>query len=405
MKKEMWILIVLYFIQGIVTNMHHPLMPYYVRWLMLPEVMFGVFFSLMNFGTMLGGPFWGNLGDHGKKKISVILGLAIYAIGQIFFGMGHIFNEWFLSFFRLLSGFGIAAAITIIMSEIVHVSNNRNKGRNIAFGAASLALGGAIGYYFGGFIHTNSFIISIFKTDIFQNALLMQGILVLFLAFLVFLFFKPHEADNKNLQKRPQFWEGFKEIKNINKETFFFLLSLVVITIAATNIDKYIDVFISDLGYNAAVVGQFKMIVGLVSIATGIILVPMLMKIKRKLTFMTILQILSAIIIFFVFSVDKNMFLIVLYSVFMLYIIIKSIYGPLEQDYIIRYAKEGKVSTIIGIRQAFFSIGTIIGPLIGALIYEKNHKILFYSSGFIFILSVIFIYLSYIFSKKSHEIT
>ena len=91
--------------------------------------MFGFYFAFMNLGIMIGGPFWGNLGDQGKKKLVVIIGYLIYGVNQALFGMGDVFGQWTLSGFRLLSGFGIAAATTIITSEIILLSDS-NKQEN-----------------------------------------------------------------------------------------------------------------------------------------------------------------------------------------------------------------------------------------------------------------------------------
>ena len=81
-------------------------MPYYVKRGTELYVWFFLFF--MNLGMMFGGPFWGNLADHNKKKISLIVGILIYGVMQILFGLGHVFDMWTLSAFRLISGFGMA---------------------------------------------------------------------------------------------------------------------------------------------------------------------------------------------------------------------------------------------------------------------------------------------------------
>lgn len=401
MNKKLSLLIFIFFIQGIVSNMHHPLMPSYVQSLGLPNYMFGFFFAFMNIGTMFGGPFWGNLGDQGKKKFVVIIGFIIYGLNQMFFGMGQIFNQWFLSIFRFLSGFGIAAALTVIAGEIIVISPSDKRTRNIAFGAASLALGGSVGQFLGGFIHTNQFLIKVLKTNSFFNALLVQCVLVLLLAFFTFLTFKPEENNKKSNQKRVQFWEGFKEIKNIKIDLLFFLLALSFITIAATNVDKYLDIYFVSLGYKANKLGNFKMIVGLVSILASIVLVPLVMKIRKPLLLISILQILSAIIIFVVFNSQSSKFITYIYSIFMIYIIFKALYEPLERDYIANYSTMDNIATTMGIRQSFFSMGTIIGPIFGAFLYDYNSILVFNVSVIIYVVSVFLLIISNMLKKRN----
>ena len=399
MKKKFLILLVIFFIQGIATNMHHPLMPKYVEHLQLPTFMIGLFFALMNFGTMMGGPFWGNLGDRGKKKTVVILGFTIYGLGQILFGLGYVFNEYFLGVFRFASGFGIAAATTIIMSEIVLVSPTEHKSRNIAYGVAILALGGSLGYYLGGQFYTKQIFFNIFKTD-FANTLFIQALINFSLAALFYFVYDPVKVEPIENGKRSYFWEGFKEVKNIPKSLLFFLISLSVITIAATNVDKYLEIYFNDLGFNPDVIGNFKMIVGIVSIIVTLVIVPFIMKLKKRILVISILQVLSAVIVFVVFNLGTNHFIVMIYTVYMLYIIIKAIFGPLEQDYVADFSNDANISTTMGIRQSFYSIGTIIGPVLGGILYGISHSVLFNFSAIMFLVSLIFLYITQKLRKK-----
>ena len=401
MKKFMIFYLLIFFVQGIVTNSHHPLMPYYVEAIGVPNYMFGFFFSFMNLGMMFGGPFWGNLADNNKKKTSLIIGILIYALMQILFGMGHIFDQWTLSVFRFISGFGMAAALTILFGDMILVSEPKERAKHIALGVASLGLGAAIGQFLGGFIHTNAFFIEYFRTDLFFNTFLIQAIGVACFALLIFIWFKPKEVAIDPNKKRTQFWEGFKEVKHIKPELLFFLIALTLITIAATNVEKYLDVYFNDLGYLANELGNFKMVAGIVSLLAGVLLVPVFMRILHRLKLMSAFQIISAILILILFRVPGSQFLIYLYTIYMIYIAIKAIFSPLEQDYISKFSNETNVATTLGIRQSFFSIGTIIGPIFGAFVYDYSPSLLFDSSVLFFLLSLIFIYLSNFFRKKT----
>jgi len=400
MKKFMIFYLIIFFIQGIVTNSHHPLMPYYVNDIGLPNYMFGFFFSFMNLGMMFGGPFWGNLADQNKKKVSLIIGILIYATMQLLFGMGHVFDQWSLSVFRFISGFGMSAAFTILVGDMIVASDRDKRAKNIAFGVAAIGLGGAIGQFLGGFIHTNTFFIQYFRTDIFFNAFLAQAIGVSVFALVIAIWFKPNKVEVDPNKKRTQFWEGFKEVRNIKPELLYFLIALTFITIAATNVEKYLDVYFNDLGLLANELGNFKMVAGIVSLLAGIILVPLFMRIKHRLKLISIFQIISAILVLILFRVSESQFLIYLYTMYMVYIAIKAIFAPLEQDHISKFSDNHNVATTLGIRQSFFSIGTIIGPIFGAFIYDHDPQLLFDSSVVFFMLSLILIYISNHHRKK-----
>lgn len=403
-NKKLIILITIFFIQGIVTNIHHPLTPAYVANIGLPKYVFGFFFAFMNIGMMLGGPFWGNLGDSGKKKFAVVAGLSIYGISQALFGMDFIFSQWPLTLIRIFSGFGIAASFVVINSEIITTSKPGKRARNIAFGAAALGMGGAIGQFLGGFINNNKFVVNLLGTDSFTNVVYLQGAVTLLLALFVFIVFKPEEVVKDKNKKRTYFWEGFKEIKNVSKELLFFLLSLTFITMAATNVDKFFDDYYNQvLGYGTDKLGNFKMIIGFVTVGASLFLVPLFMKIKKKLFLISIFQVISGVLVFITFRATGSTFLLYLYTLYMAYIVIKAVYAPLEQEHISTFADDTNITTTLGIRQSFLSVGTIIGPIAGGFIYEKSPQLLFDTSVILFFLSVGLIFVSSLLRKKNGE--
>lgn len=376
-------------------------MPSYVTELNLPDYMFGFFFAFMNLGIMIGSPIWGSLADSGKKKVSVVSGFIIYGLFQYLFGFGNVFGPWTLSIIRFLSGVGIAASFTIIISEIIIISDHENRARNIALGAAAMTIGGAFGQFLGGEMYTNSFFINIFKTDQVANILLLQGILSLLLSVYIFFFFKPKEVLKEKAVKRLSFFEGFRRIKELSPKLILFLLALIFITMAQTNVDKFLDVyFIKDLGYKENILGQFKMIVGFVSVLTSLLIVPIFMKIRKRLFLISLFQVISAILVFIIFSGTTFSFLTYLYSFYLVYIMVKTTNDPLDREYVSNFAEEKNMGVVTGIRQSFFSLGTIIGPILGAFLYDYDSKLVFYVSVLFFLLSIILITISSAIGKE-----
>lgn len=396
MKRKIIVLIILFFLQGIITNIGHPVTSFYITDLGIPDYMFGFFLAVMSLGTMLGAPFWGNLGDRNNKRNLIILGILIYSLGQFLFGLR--INVGFLLTFRFISGIGIAASTTLLTSEMIISSPPNKRARGIAYAAAALTLGGSSGYFLGGFINNNQAIINILKTDNFSNVFFVQAILGLLFAILLYFIFKPIEIVIDESKKRAQFWEGFSDIKYLSKDLIIFLLALALISTAASNVDKFLDPFFKISGLNSGDVGNFKLVVGFVSVFASIALVPIFSKFKNKLGLMAIFQILSAIIVFITFRMSN--FLLAAYTILMVYIMIKAIFQPIEQEYISTYAKNDEVGKIVGVRQSFLSVGTIVGQSFGALLFGKSPLLLFNSSVIIFILSVGLIFISALTRKK-----
>ncbi len=398
MKKSILITLSFFLIQGIVHNLGHPVTPQLVTSLGIPSYMFGVFFALMSAGLMIGAPIWGVLGDRGHKRFYAFFGLIAYSIGQI--GFAYVEQQMFMVFFRFLSGFGVAASVTLLTSSIVELSDKRNRAKNLAFAAAMTTLGGAIGYYLGGLLGSNDVVMQLFFITEIKHVFMVQAILNVCHAIYILLLFQENKEAAAQ-RERLGFLTSIKMVTKIKKSLLFFLLALTFISMGITNLGKYIDVYFNDLGYTPGDLGTFVMVTGFVSLATSIFIVPIVARFKKRLLLITILQLMNAFIIFYVFRAQN--FLLVIYTVYMIYVVFRSIYQPLEQNYISEHAIDNRYSSIMGIRQSFFSLGMVIGPLIGGFLYDISPRLQFDAAAITFLIGVILIGLTYYFQKKEDK--
>lgn len=399
MKKAVVSLIILYFIQGILHNLGHPVTPAFVRTLDIPDYMFGFFYSTMSFGLMVGAPIWGILADKGKKRFVMVLGLLLYSIGQI--GFGYVGDMYWMVFFRFVSGFGVSASMTLFISHMIEVSESSRRAKHLAWMAAALALGASIGYALGGFINTNVFLNSVLDTSDPKVIFLIQASLNLIHALMVYIFINENDVLIKT-QKKPTMMESFKNIKKINFSLLLFLISLTFISIAITNLSKYMDVYLNDLGYDSQDIGNFVFVTGVVAITTSILIVPLIVKLHKNLLIMILTQIISVLAVIYVFR--SNNFIIAAYTIYMVYVISKSIYQPLEQNFIADNANEGFYSSIMGIRQSFYSIGMIVGPLIGGFLYGIKPLFVFDFSVLMIGVGIILMVIVYLRIKKKRDL-
>ncbi len=399
MKRAFISIIILYFIQGIIHNIGHPVTPAFVRSLEIPDRMFGFFYATMSFGLMVGAPIWGIIADKGKKGLIMAIGLLIYSIGQ--FGFGYSGNMYWMVFFRFLSGFGVAASMTLFVSHMIEVSKPENRAKRLAWLAAGLALGASLGYGLGGFISTNETMVSFLKTDDLRIVFLIQGLLNIVHALAVFIFIRESDVLNKQT-KKPTIIDSFKNIKKINTNLLIFLISLTFISIALTNLSKYLDVYFDDLGYSSGDIGNFVLITGIVSLLTSVFIVPLIARIHKNLIIMIITQIVSIAVVLYVFR--ANDFIRTVYTVYMIYVVGKAIYQPLEQNFIADNANEGFYSSIMGVRQSFFSIGMIVGPLIGGYLYEIEAIQVFNFSALMIFIGLVLMIIVYFRIRKNRDL-
>ncbi len=397
MKKSVVIVLILYFFQGFIHNLGHPITPDLVGDLGISDKMFGVFFALMSLGLVVGGPFWGILGDYGKKRNFILIGLIIYSIGQ--FTFGNIHNLTVMIIVRFVSGFGVSASVTLLMSYLIEISEDDNKKRNIAFGTASMALGASIGYLLGGILPQ---LLVNYDAQVFvdgasanvkaaEMVFLIQAVLNTIFAVVTFKLVRNGIVKNKT-ENRATILQGFKDIRNMGLNLNVFLISLTFVSIGAINISKYLEVYVGkNLGYGSNGIGVFVFATGIVSIIATVLLVPLIVKLKKDITIMLMVNVLSAIIILITFRI--NAIMIALYSLFMIYVVLKAIYAPLETSFISSFAKDGEYGKIMGVRQSFFAIGFVVGPLIGGFIYDYNPLLVFDFSVLMFVIASLLILL------------
>ncbi len=396
MKKKILLIISFFLIEGIIHNLGHPVTPALVRGMEIKDYMFGVFFAMMSLGMMIGAPIWGIIGDRGHKKISIIIGLTVYSVGQFFFAYSG--NQIWMVIFRLVSGLGVSAPLTLLTSEVIESSEKQFRAKNLAYVGAATTLGTSIGYWLGGFISTNPYLKSILGTTDLRVVFLIQSLLNFVYVLYIIITFREGKKII-HITNHPSFITSLKNITKIDITQLLFFISLFFMTMANTNLNKYIDVHFNILGYTSQDLGTFVMVTGIVSLITTIFLVPLFAKARKQLMLISIIQITSAVIVLIVFRAEH--FLLFVYTIYMIYIVFKTIYQPLEQNYIASGADESRFSSIMGLRQSFLSLGMFIGPLVGGFLYNEKPLWLFDFSSVSFIFGVMFLGLIIIIKKRN----
>lgn len=383
MKKEIIIILILTLIQGIAHNLAHPITPSFVSYLGIDDVMFGIFFASMSLGIVLGAPIWGIISDKGHHKTWIVIGNIMYAVGQLIYGYSE--DVTWMIFARIFSGIGAASGITIFAALILIYSTKDRVGRNLALFGGALTLGASLGYFLGGQL---SELQTFFNAPSYQYVFFIQSLLTLVYALLIFMLVK-----NPTRKKETSYVPFYRHILSIFKMPLYqwaFYIGLLFATMSFTFVSKYLDVYFRDLGYDPSVLGTFVLFTGLISLITSLIIVPKLFKLRFNVTFF-VLTLVGAIALWSTFQF--NQILISLYSIFSIYIIVKTAHQPFEQSHISTFANDD-YGRIMGIRQLFIGLGMILGPILGSLIYANQRKLSFEIASYLIVISIFLMMLS-----------
>ena len=307
----------------------------------------------------------------------------MYAIGQLIYGYSE--DVTWMIFARIFSGIGAASGITIFAALILIYSTKDRVGRNLALFGGALTLGASLGYFLGGQL---SVLQTMIHAPSYQYVFLIQSLLTLIYALLIFILVK-----NPTIKKETHYIPFYRHILSIFKMPFYqwaFYIGLLLATMSFTFVSKYLDVYFRDLGYDPSVLGTFVLFTGFISLITSLFIVPRLFKLKFKLTFF-VLTLIGALALWWTFQF--NQILISLYTIFSIYIIVKTAHQPFEQSHISTFANDD-FGRIMGIRQLFIGLGMILGPILGSLIYASQSKLAFEIAAYLIVLSILFMTLS-----------
>ena len=385
-KSKIYFFFILFFLHSICINLVHPITTTYVNSLNLPDYYFGFFFSLMSLGQVIGAIIFGYLSDKIGRKWLIALGILGYALAQLGFGFINAYPLLILVF-RILAGIFVSAPNTLFISMCLDISTSEKKVKYLSILSFFSLLGSSLGYEIGGSFY-NYLNLSISQIFIFQ--FILCAITSLFFALLI----KDVKLSSQSLDNSKGF--SFKHLFALNKHIYILLIALLTLTIGQILISKYLDTYIIHIGYEPATLGHYVLLTGLVGAISNLLIIPLVKKIKNKyLSLILVLFVfLSSILTFITFSSGDNI-IIFLLSTHLIYSIFKSIITPLEQNELSKYSSSDNNGKIMGARQTMLSIGNVVGPLIGSVLYTKGNPLVFIISGFIILLSFA-IYLVYL---------
>ena len=377
----------LFFLHSICINLVHPITTTYVNSLILPDYYFGFFFSLMSLGQVLGSIVFGFLSDKIGRKWLIVMGIIGYGLAQLGFGFINTYPLLIL-LFRVLAGIFISAPNTLFVSLCLDISTDDKKVKYLSFLSCASILGASLGYELGGSLY-NYANFSIAEVFIFQFSLCI-------ITSSIFAVFMNESKGNITTNQPPKKF-SFKSLLSLNIISSILLIALLVLTIGQILISKYLDTYIIHIGYEPATLGHYVLLTGIVGALSNLLIIPLIKKIKNNHLLFILLSLIlfSSILTFITFS-SKDNIMVFLLSTHLIYSICKSIITPLEQNELSKHTSNENNGKIMGARQTMLSIGNVLGPLLGSVIYTKGNPTVFIISGYIILISLV-IYIIYFF--------
>lgn len=356
-KPHLFFLYLTIFVNIVGFGMIFPLLPIYAKEFQASETVIGLMAASFAVGEFLFAPFWGRLSDRFGRKPVILLSLLGISFSFAAFAVANTLTWLFIS--RFLQGVFAVGALTSASAYVADVTTKESRIQGMSRLGASFATGFIFGPAIGGFLSSINHQLPFFAASA----------LTLFNLALVQLLLRESlkEKEEKIIIK-----EGFLNFKAMYQGlkgelgTLFILMFLW--SYALSNNQVAIPLFGAEiLNISTILVGVLFSLQGL---SAGGVQWFLLAKITPKFgehkTVFLGLSIMAASLLLLPFSPIA----MVMAFLMMAFSFGSAITRPTIQTLISKSTHEGQ-GTTMGIASSFESLGRIIGPILGGLLFSK----------------------------------
>ena len=356
-KKFMGPMVILLIIQFLVMvgfGIVIPILPFFVGKLGGGALALGIFMSSYSIMQFFFAPFWGRLSDRIGRRPVILIGLTGYGLTFLMFGLVN--NLYLLIGIRALSGMVSSATIPTAMAYLADITEGADRSKGMGMIGAAMGLGMIFGPAIGGWLGHYSFSLPFFVAG--GLALLL---LPFTLAFLPESLKQPPVVIRRKtplltlkVLKDPLFaLFSFNFILNFTMsmfETTFALLAAAKVSFGPR-----------DMGMTFAILGIFAVIV------QGGLIGPLAKKFgdAKLVKAGAILCAIGLMLIMLSADYGNVIFLVSSTVVFM---VGNSLMVPASSSLVTKQSTQGQGASL-GLFASFASLGRIIGPLTGGVLF------------------------------------
>jgi DHA1 family multidrug resistance protein-like MFS transporter len=366
-KRNLYILTFVLFVVMLGYGIIIPILPFYVEDMGAGGTELGLLVASYAVMRLICGPIWGSLSDRVGRKPVLIIGILGYAVTMVWFGLAT--QLWMLFAARILSGILSSATAPTTMAYIGDSTPEKERGGGMGMLGAAGGIGTILGPALGGFLAGESL-----STPFFIAAGL--SLLSLVLAWM----FLPESLPVADRQK-PGSEEGILDIQLWLQTVRSPIGILFILTFISTcGLMIFANVFglyaLERFSFGPQEVGVMMMVLGLVSaIAQGVLAGPL----TRRWGDATVIRgglLASALGFGLMLLADSYLTILLAIAFFGLTIALQI---PALTSLTSKRATVPQ-GVAMGLSNSFISLGRIVGPLLGGIVFDI-HIMLPYLSG------------------------
>ena len=353
-----------------------PIMPTYMDLLQISGSIVGLLVAAFSFTQLIFSPLAGRLSDNwGRKKI-IIIGMVIFAVSELIFGLSS--TAFFLFAARMLGGIGAALIMPAVMAYTADVTSGEERGKGMGLINAAITTGFIIGPGIGGFIAEYGIRVPFYAAAV-------AGTIAAIVTLIVLPESKPQvDGDQvKEVVKLPK-QNLLTQLANSYREPYF--LALVIVLVASFGLANYETVFglfvDQKFGFTAK---DIAVIITFGSIAGAVVQVTVFGWILNKFGEKNVVSFcLLMAALFIVLTLFVHQYWMILLVTFIVFLAI-DILRPTISTQMSKMAMEQQ-GYVAGLNSAFTSMGNILGPVIAGVLFDVNLNFPYVSAGIVLFL-------------------
>ena len=336
-----------------------PIMPEYLGTFGVAGQALGFLIAVFSFAQFIFSPIAGDLSDkHGSKKL-IIIGLIIFGLSQLAFGIST--ELWMLYVARFFSGLGAAFLIPPMMAFVADITTYEQRGRGMGLLGASMSLGFMIGPAIGGFLSKVSLQ---FPFYIAMIAALTAAVISIFAL--------PNPAPRSTVQpgsvkKSENLFQQMK--RSATTPYFVMLIVMFVFSFGLANFQSTISLYVDHkYGYTPAQIAVIITVGGFVGVIAQTFVIN---KLFKRFGEMRVIQVNLIIAAFAMIGiVFVNSFFMILF-VATIFFTATSLLRPAVNTLVSKLAGEEQ-GYAAGMMAAYMSLGNMVGPALAGVLFDIN---------------------------------
>ncbi|MCM3782681.1 MFS transporter [Neobacillus mesonae] len=352
-----------------------PIMPTYMEELSISGSIVGLLVAAFSLTQLLFSPIAGRMSDRfGRKKI-IIIGMIIFAVSELMFGLSN--TALFLFAARLLGGIGAALIMPAVMAYTADVTSGEERAKGMGYINAAITTGFIIGPGIGGFLAEYGIRVPFYAAAI-------AGVVAAIITLLVL----PESArdvqnEEEETDKAPQ-QSLFTQLRYAYREPYF--LALIIVLVASFGLANYETVFglfvDQKFGFTAQ---DIAIIITFGSIAGAVVQVTIFSWILNKFGEKNVVAFCLFVAgLFIILTLFVHKYWLILLVTFILFLAM-DILRPTLSTQMSKMAMEQQ-GYIAGLNSAFTSMGNILGPVVAGFLFDININFPYISAGIILFL-------------------